>query len=364
MQLSEIETPALLVDLDIMERNIARAAEYARGHDLRLMPHTKTHKTPQVGRKQLAAGAAGLTVAKSSEAEMMVEAEPPVLLVAYPVLGRAKARRLIEAAKRTRVAVAIDSLESAAGLSEAASAAGASFAVRVEADLGLRRCGLEPGPALVELAKRVDALPALDLEGFQFYPGHLWPKSQDFEARFAAVGEGVARIRADFDKAGLPLDVVSGGATPTLWRSHEIAGMTEIRPGTYVFNDRTIVGAGAASWDDCAATILVTVVSTPRPGSAIIDGGSKTFTSDPLPYSDEGGHGRILAAPGARFYKMQEEHGYLDFSSSERQVKIGDRLRIIPNHVCVAVNMHEKMVGVRGETVESIWPVKGRGKLQ
>ena len=364
MHISEIETPALIVDLDRMERNIARAADYAREHQLQLMPHTKTHKTPEVGRKQLAAGAAGLTVAKSSEAEAMAEAEPPLLLVAYPVLGEAKLRRLTGVARKTRVAVALDSIESGRGLSEAAVAAGVTFGVRVEADLGLERCGLEPGPALVELAKQVDALPGLDLEGFQFYPGHLWPKSEDFEARLAAVGAGVARVRSDFEQAGLPLDVVSGGTTPTLWRSHEVAGVTEIRPGTYVFNDRTIVGAGAASWDDCAATILVTVVSTPRPGSAIVDGGSKTFTSDPLPHSDEGGHGRILEEPEARFYKMQEEHGYVDFSPGGRGPKIGDRLRIVPNHICVAVNMHEKMVGVRGDQVECVWTVKGRGKLQ
>ena len=282
---------------------------------------------------QLAAGGAGLTVAKSSEAEVMAEAEPPILLVAYPVLGEAKLRRLTNLARRLRIAVAVDSVEAARQLSEAATAAGVTIAVRVEADLGLRRCGLKPGPALVDLARTVDQLPGLDLEGFQFYGGHLWPKSQDFEQQLAKVTADVGRIREDFEQAGLPLEVVSGGTTPTLWRSHEIAGMTEIRPGTSAFNDRTIVGAGAAEWSDCAATILVTVVSTPRPGFAIIDGGSKTFTSDPLPHSKEGGHGRIVEAPEARFYKMQEEHGYLDLTACERSFKIGDRLRIIPNHI-------------------------------
>jgi D-serine deaminase-like pyridoxal phosphate-dependent protein len=178
------------------------------------------------------------------------------------------------------------------------------------------------------------------------------------------VAAGVARIREDFEKVGLPLGIVSGGTSPTLWRSHEIAGMNEIRPGTYVFNDRSLVAAGAAGWDDCAATILVTVVSTPRPGFAIVDGGSKAFTSDGVPFSNEGTHGRVTEAPEARFYKMNEEHGYLDATACGRELKIGDRLRIVPNHVCVAVNMHEKMVGVRGEMVEAVWPVKGRGKLQ
>ena len=364
MHLSEIETPALIVDLDRVERNIARAAGYAREHGLRLLPHTKTHKSPEIGRMQLAAGAVGLTVAKSTEAEILAEAEPPLLLVAYPVLGEAKLRRLVNVARRTRVAVALDSAEAARGLSEAAVAGGVQFGVRVEADLGLKRCGLEPGPAFVALAQAVEKLPGLELEGFQYYAGHLWPTTDDFEAQYKAVGEGVARIRDDFEKAGLPLAIVSGGTSPTLWRSHEIAGQNEIRPGTYVFNDRSLVAAGAASWDDCAATLLVTVVSTPRPGFAIVDGGSKTFTSDGVPFAADATHGRVIEAPEARFYKMNEEHGYLDVSACGRTFQIGDRLRIIPNHVCVAVNMHEKMVGVRGETVEAVWPVKARGKLQ
>jgi D-serine deaminase-like pyridoxal phosphate-dependent protein len=363
MHLSDIETPALLIDLDRVERNVERASSYAREHGLRLMPHTKTHKSPEIGRMQLAAGAVGLTVAKSTEAEVLAEAEPPTLLVAYPVLGEAKLRRLTDVAKKTRVAVALDSLEAAQGLSAASQAAGVRFAVRVEADLGLERTGLEPGPALVELAKGVEKLPGLELEGFQFYAGHLWPKTDDFEAQYAAVAAGVARVREDFERAGLPLEVVSGGTSPTLWRSHEIAGMNEIRPGTYVYNDRSLVAAGAAGWDDCAATLLVTVVSTPRPGFAVVDGGSKTFTSDGVPYGIDGLHGRVIEAPEARLYKLNEEHGYLDVSACPRPPKIGDRLRVIPNHVCVAVNMHEKMVGVRGETVEAIWPVKARGKL-
>ena len=364
MQLHEIETPALIIDLDKAERNIGRAASYAREHGLRMMPHTKTHKSPEIGRLQLRAGAVGLTVAKSTEAEVLAEADPPTLLVAYPVLGEAKLKRLTGVAARTRVAVALDSLEAARDLSGAAVVAGVRFAVRVEADLGMKRCGLAPGPALVELAKAVETLPGLELEGFQYYAGHLWPTTDDFEAQYAAVAAGVAQVRQDFQKAGLPLEVVSGGTSPTLWRSHEIAGMNEIRPGTYIYNDRSLVAAGAADWDDCAATLLVTVVSTPRPGFAIIDGGSKTFTSDGVPFSNDGTHGRVIEAPEARLYKLNEEHGYLDVSACVREVKVGDRLRVIPNHVCVAVNMHEKMVGVRGETVESIWPVRARGKLQ
>jgi D-serine deaminase-like pyridoxal phosphate-dependent protein len=364
MHVSEVETPALIVDLDRLERNIARAAAYADAHSLRMVPHTKTHKTPEIGRLQLAAGAAGLTVAKTTEAEAMLAAEPPFLLVAYPVLGEAKLRRLMTVARRTRVAVSLDSREAAEQLSAAASAASVSVGVRVEAEMGMMRCGLPVGDGLFDLARLVDRLPGLELEGAQFYPGQLWPLDADIDGQLAAISASVAAIRAGFDRAGLPLRVVSGGTSPTLWRSHEVAGMNEIRPGTYVFNDRTQVASGGFGWDDCAATVLVTVVSTPRPGFALVDGGSKSFSSDMAAHAPEGGHGRVVEAPGCRLIKLNEEHGHLDTSQSERPIRIGDRLRVIPNHVCVAVNLHEKIVAVRGEEVEQVWTVAGRGKLQ
>ncbi|MEZ5394882.1 MAG: alanine racemase [Bryobacterales bacterium] len=212
-----------------------------------------------------------------------------------------------------------------AKLSEAAVAAGVDFTVQVEADLGLHRCGLAPGAELVALAKAADALPGLRLEGFQYYAGHLWPTTNCLILRRSTRQSATAwaEVRAS-SKAGLPLDVVSGGTSPTLWRSHEIAGQNEIRPGTYVYNDRSLVEADAASWDDCAATLLVTVVSTPRPGFAIVDGGSKTFTSDGVPFAKDSTHGRVTEAPEARFYKMNEETRFLDMTACEQPAKIGD----------------------------------------
>ena len=195
----------------------------------------------------------------------------------------------------------------------------------------------------------------------QFYPGHIWPAGEEGDAQVRAVAVDVARVREDFDRSGLSLEIVSGGSTPTLFRSHEIPGVTEIRPGTCVFNDRMQVAAGVAGWNDCAATILVTVVSTPRENFAVIDGGSKTFTSDPVRNTEEMTYGRFVEAPEARLYKMNEEHGFVDIESP---VRIGDRFRVIPNHVCVAVNMHEKMYAVRGDQVEAVWTVAARGKLQ
>jgi len=364
MHISELDTPALLIDLDRLEANLKRAADYCGQHGLRLRPHTKTHKNPAIGHMQVELGAAGLTVAKVGEAEVMVASGAPDLLVAYPIIGASKLRRLMAVAKTTRVTVALDSFEAAEGLSQGASAAGLTVGVLVEADLGMNRCGLAPGDELVALARRVSRLPGVTLEGVAFYPGHIWLNRPDGPQKWRQLAADVARIREDFERAGLEIRVMSGGSTPTLLHSHEIEGLNEVRPGTYVFNDVTQVTAGACQWKDCAATILTTVVSTPRKGFALIDGGSKTFTSDMVPGADAVRFGRVTEAPEAVFYKMNEEHGYLDLERVSRPVKIGDRLRIIPNHICVAVNMHETVYGVRGQTVEQCWKVEGRGKLQ
>src|SRR5579872_414863 len=363
MHVSEIDTPALVVDLDIMERNLSSVAGYAREHGLRLRPHTKTHKSVWLGKRQLESGAVGLTVAKVSEAEVMAGSETPDLLLAFPIIGRTKLDRLTQVARRTRVTVALDSVCAAQQLSEAARAAQVEIGVLAEVDVGLGRVGVPPGEPLLELAKTIASLPNLVFDGITFYPGHI--KSLD-DAGFRAlaqVSELVQSMLDDFRKAKIPVAIVSGGSTPTLFHSHRIEGLTEIRPGTYVFNDRNTVLSGACGMQDCAASILATVVSTARPGHMIIDGGSKTFSSD-RPNTGDVTFGHVVEAPGARFHKMNEEHGFVDLTQAGRDFAVGDRVHVIPNHICVAVNLHEKVYGVRGETVERVWPVDGRGKLQ
>jgi D-serine deaminase-like pyridoxal phosphate-dependent protein len=364
MHVSEIDTPALVVDLDIMERNLARVGGYAREHGLRLRPHTKTHKSVRLARRQMAGGAAGLTVAKVSEAEVMLAAEPDDLLVAYPVIGQTKLARLTHVARQTRLTVALDSAFAARQLADAARAGQVEIGVLAEVDVGLGRVGVSAGEALLELARTIEKLPHLRFAGIAFYPGHI--KSLDESGR-RALGELsglVGGILEDFRAAGLEVGTVSGGSTPTLFHSHEISGLTEIRPGTYVFNDLNTIRSGACALEDCAASILATVVSTARPGQMIIDGGSKTFSSDRLANTAEVTFGRVAEAPGARFHKMNEEHGFIDLAHAEAEFRVGDRVSVIPNHICVAVNLHEKVYGVRGETVEEVWPVDARGKLQ
>jgi len=364
MQLAGIDTPALIVDLDVMERNLQRVAAYAQSHSLRLRPHTKTHKSPRIGRRQLDLGAAGLTVAKVGEAEVMLEAEPSDLLVAFPVIGRAKLDRLMAVAQRARVTVSLDSLFAAQQLSEAAQAAAVEVGVLAETDVGLGRVGVTPGAELLDLARAIQRLPGLSLEGIAFYPGHIRDNGPAGQQALAELGALLQSILADFEHAGIPVRVVSGGSTPALYHSHELPGLNEIRPGTYVYNDRNTVVSGACAPEDCAAAVLVTVVSTARPGQIIVDGGSKTFSSDRSATPGDPTFGYVMEAPAAVFHKMNEEHGFIDVRRCERKFEIGERLRIVPNHICVAVNLHERVYGIRGGDVADVWDVAARGKLQ
>jgi D-serine deaminase-like pyridoxal phosphate-dependent protein len=364
MHVSEIDTPALVVDLDILERNVSRVADYAREHNLRLRPHTKTHKSVRLAKRQIASGAAGLTVAKVSEAEVMAAAAPNDLLVAFPIIGQAKLARLTALARETRVTVALDSAFAARQLSDAARAAQVEIGVLAEVDAGLGRVGVAPGPPLVQLAQTIEKLPHLRLAGITFYPGHIKSLDEAGQHAMTQLSALLCGILADFRAAGIEVGIVSGGSTPTLFHSHEIQGLTEIRPGTYVFNDLNTIASGGCELEDCAASILATVVSTARPGQMIIDGGSKTFSSDRLSNPAEVTFGQLVEAPGSRFHKMNEEHGFIDLTQADAEFRVGDRVRVIPNHICVAVNLHEKVYGVRGDSVEEVWPVDARGKLQ
>ncbi len=355
MTVDELDTPAIVVDLDIFESNLSRVADYARTHKLRLRPHTKTHKSSEVARKQLDLGASGLTVAKVGEAEVLVPQLPPVdLLIAFPIFGAKKIIRLKKIAEMTPVTVSIDSLAAAEQLR------GTGVSALVEIDVGLGRVGVTAGEA-VEFAQAIQRISGLAFRGVAFYPGHV--KNNDPEP-ILELSKLLAKTIADFHHAGIDPEIVSGGSTPLLYHSHEVEGLNEIRPGTYVYNDLNTIASGACTLEDCAASVLVTVVSTPRSGTMIVDGGSKTFSSDRLSGSADVTFGRIIEAPDARFHKMNEEHGFIDITSADRKFENGEKVRIIPNHVCVAMNLHETVYGIRNGRVEREWKVEARGKLQ
>jgi D-serine deaminase-like pyridoxal phosphate-dependent protein len=364
MTISDLETPALLIDLDVMEGNLRRLADYSQKHRLRVRPHTKTHKIPALARKQLDLGAAGLTVAKVGEAEVMLAAQPPELLVAYPIVGRKKLERLMQVAAKTSVTVSLDSLVVARQLSEAANSAGIEIGVLAEVDVGLGRVGVPPGETLLQLIQQIQQLPGLRFDGIAFYPGQIKSLDEEGEQALKSLAQMLERILDDLRRAGFEARIVSGGSTPTLFHSHRLPGLNEIRPGTYIFNDRNTALSGACSFDECAASVLVTVVSTAKTGQMIIDGGSKTFSSDGPAPPTELSFGRVVDSPDAVFTKMNEEHGFVDLRRAGQKFNVGDRVRIIPNHVCVAMNLHECVYGIRGDSVEQTWRVEGRGKLQ
>ncbi len=364
MHYRELPTPALIIDLEILERNLDRMADYCRQHHLALRPHTKTHKTPDVARRQIERGAAGLTVAKVGEAEAMAAAGFDDLLVAYPVWGAENLKRLAALARRRRMLLSLDSAATARELSKAASAQEATIGVLVEFDSGFGRCGVAPGSACVELAKQIEKLPGLRCRGLMTYYGNVWGT---LEERRAEVNRVAARVRRALDAwaaARLPLEIVSGGSTPSAALSHEIPGLTEIRPGTYVYNDLNTYYQGACRIEDCAARVLTSVVSKAVPGRAIIDAGSKTLSSDALGSGPKAGYGYVVEAPDARLFKLNEEHGHLDITQSAHAFRVGEVLTVIPNHVCACVNMHDEVFIVRDEQVAGCWRVAARGRVR
>jgi len=362
-RVDEIDTPAILIDLDIMERNLARVADYAREHSLRLRPHTKTHKIPSLARRQLEMGAAGLTVAKVGEAEVMLASDTPDLLLAFPIVGPPKLARLMDVARKTSVTVALDSLEAASDLSTAAHGARVEVGVLAETDVGLGRVGVAPG-GLGELIENIRRMPGLRWEGMAFYPGQIKKMDDTGERDIEKLASLIEQTLCDLERAGLKPRIISGGSTPTLFRSHRLPGVNEIRPGTYIFNDSNTVLSGACEWQDCAASILATVVSTAKPGQMIVDGGSKTFSSDRPSSGTDVSFGRVVESPESVFARMNEEHGFIELRNPPRRFSVGDRVHIIPNHICVAMNLHEQVYGVRNGAVEQIWRVEARGKLQ
>ena len=364
MHISELETPAVIVDLDVMDANLSRMADYCRKHELLLRPHTKTHKIPELAKRQIASGATGITVAKIGEAEVMLEAGITDILIAYPIVGAAKTKRLATLADRAKITVSLDSEEAASAIAEAASRKGATVGILIELNVGFDRCGVGNEVEVVRLANKITSLRGLEFKGLMFFPGHFGVLPEQRSLLRAQVNEFLDRVFEACAREQLPLSIVSGGSTPAAYESDFFHGVNEVRPGTYIFNDRNTVGVSAASLNDCALSVLVTVVSTGVPGRAVIDGGSKTFSSDRYQAEDGSGFGLVKEDHAAQIERLSEEHGHLNITRSDRRYKVGDRLSVIPNHVCTTVNMHDEIYGIRGEQVEVTWRVEGRGKLK
>ena len=350
MIFSEVDTPAVLVDLDIAESNIDRFQAHCDAHDLKLRPHIKTHKLPVIAKRQIQAGAIGITCQKISEAEAMIaEGGIDDVLITFNILSDKKLRRLRGLAEKVRLSVVADNVETVTGLARTFADAKTPLAVLVECDTGSARCGVMTPETAKTLALHIEAQKGLRFGGLMTYP----PVDQD-ETVQAWLTEAKNMIEA----SGLDVPVVSSGGSPGMWQAQNVPVATEYRIGTYVYNDRSLQERGVCSWDDCALSVLVTVISVPANNRAVVDAGSKVLTSDLLGLD---GHGHVLGRPDIKVAGLSEEHGIL--TANEIDLKVGDRLQIVPNHVCVVSNMLDEVQLIRGGQTLGPCPVPARGKV-
>jgi D-serine deaminase-like pyridoxal phosphate-dependent protein len=349
MRVSDIETPAVIIDQDVVERNLQTWQKYCNRHGIANRPHIKTHKLLELARLQLRLGAVGITCQKLGEAEVMAQVADDIL-VTYNVVGQAKLQRLVDLARQIRLSVTADHPTVVHGLSEAMQKESRPLPVLVECDTGLGRCGVQTPVEALDLAKQIADSQGLQFGGLMTYPTSI-PKGTDF------MNEVVRLIT----QAGLSVPVVSGGGTPQMWDAHKAEVFTEHRAGTYIYHDRYTVEKGAARLDDCALRVVATVVSRPTAHRAILDAGSKALSSDLLGLS---GHGVIVGFPQASIVRMSEEHGVVESPGAPLTWEIGQRLQIIPNHVCVVSNLFDQVHAIRQNRVEEIWNVAARGRLQ
>jgi D-serine deaminase-like pyridoxal phosphate-dependent protein len=350
--INELDTPAVTIDLDIVEANIKRAQERLDGFGIANRPHIKTHKLPQMAKLQMDAGAVGITCQKLGEAEVFADAGvADDILLTFNILGVSKTDRLCALIKRLkRMAVVLDNETVARGLSEAGVRNGVDIRFLIECDTGFGRNGVQSPQAALDLAQAVMKMPRMQFEGLMTFPIKL-PETKQYLERTLQLFGGL----------GIPVPVVSGGGSPAMKLAGEFPMLTEYRAGTYIYNDVMQVTAGAATWDDCAMKVRVTVVSRPTDNRAILDAGSKVFTYEQY-YAK--GFGRIVEYPDAAISGFSEEHGVVDLSQCKRKPEVGEVLHVIPNHCCVVTNMMDEVYGVRRGQVETVFPVVARGKVR
>ena len=347
MHIYDLDTPALVADLDVLERNIQDMAAHCAGLDIGLRVHTKTHKIPEIAQMQVASGSQGIVCQKLGEAEVMARAGVDDILIPYNIVGKTKVRRLTGLSRWAVVLVAVDSEDTAAGISRQAEADGADIGILIELDTGGQRTGVQSPQAALALGKRVMDLPGLSLKGIMTFPSH--PRAKPF----------IREARELYRDAGLPCPVISGGGTGLEAVSVEI-GCTETRSGSYLYEGMArVTGSADLSPERCALSVVVTVVSVPTRDRIIVDGGQKTFRASPSnPY------GLIVEHPEAKIYAMSVEHGHVDVSQCAHRFRVGEKLSVIPCHQGMVTNMHDEVAGARNGQVEVIWQVRGRGKVK
>jgi D-serine deaminase-like pyridoxal phosphate-dependent protein len=346
MHIEDLETPCVLIDLDRMKHNIVRMQALCDDLGLAFRPHVKTHKIPEIAKMQMDAGAVGIACQKLTEADVFIQAGFDDILIPYNIVGAQKSKRLADMALFNRIAVSADSLPVIEGLSEAAKVNEISVRVLVELMTDQNRAGTTVEGA-VELAKRIDSDEHLHFAGLLVYPSN------------PTVRPALQEVLFQLDEAGIGVDMVSGGGTAAALQAREIPELTELRVGTYVFNDWTTVLNGVATLEDCAMTVRATVVSRPTDERVILDCGSKTLSSEII----DDGYGFVLEYPESRIYRLNEEHGYVDVSSCESRPKVGEIVHVVPVHTCVVTNLHNTLYGVSRDQIEVQWNVAARGRV-
>ncbi len=361
----DLLTPALILDLDRFESNLDKMARHVRERGRGFRPHAKTHKCPEIARAAIAAGAHGICTAKLSEAEVFAEHGIPGLLITTAVIGRRKIERAVKLAGVAPDTIfVVDDENNARDLSEAAGAAKIRFNIALDLYVG-RRTGIAPGAPAVELAQRIARLPGLEFQGLQAYAGHA-SHGMTFEERRRVSLEAVSQAvetRCLLEKAGFPVPMLSAGSTGTYNIDSEIDGVTELQPGSFLFMDvdyARVGGRDSEKYSDfaCALTVLTTVVSRPEPKKAIVDAGLKAFSTD-KPWPPE-----AKDVPGLVYGFAGDEHGRVDFSQADRELKVGDRLEFIIPHCDPTVNLYDRLYGLRGDKVEAVWTIAARGRCQ
>jgi 3-hydroxy-D-aspartate aldolase len=359
----DIDTPALLLDLDVLDRNIAAMAALVAHTGIALRPHVKTHKSPLIARSQMAAGAVGVCCAKVSEAEVMVAGGIPDVLITTPVAAPEKIRRLMPLARQATVAVVVDDIENVRHLSDAAGAEKVTLHVLVEIDVGQHRCGVAAGPAAADLADAIARLPGIKLRGFQGYHGAL-QQTVDLEQRRADIRRALDLLLESAQAArrrGHAIEVLTGGGTGSSATDISLGGLTELQPGSYVFMDCTYsrihwAPDGVPLPFGNALSILTGVVSSTAPDRIIVDAGWKSASCDSgLPV--------LKSIAGAAFAFAGDEHGKISVPEGTR-ISAGDKLELLPSHCDTTVNLYDHYVCLRQGKVETLWPVAARGRTQ
>ena len=363
MALEEVDTPALLIDLDAFERNLRRLADAVEGTPVRLRPHAKTHKCPTIALKQMALGAVGVCCQKVGEAEAMVNGGVPNVLVSNEIVGVSKVARLAALARHAEVMVCADDPLHVEQLSEAAQAYSVELPVLVEVDVGAPRCGVAPGQPALELARRIEGAPGLRFGGLQAYQGaaqHLRPIAERKEAIQAAVHK-VRECLELFERDGIPCERVSGAGTGTYPFERDSGVYTELQAGSYVFMDADYAqnldedGAPVSTFEH-SLFVYTTVMSRPIPERAVVDAGLKAYTL-------EMGKPWVHGMPDVEVVGVSDEHGALRLSDPSRDLRLGRKLMLIPGHCDPTVNLHDWYVCIRGGRVEALWPISARGAI-